>query len=39
MQSKILNGKAVATAIENDVRNKVFDFKNNYNEEITLMLK
>ena len=36
MQSKILNGKAVATAIENDVRNKVFDFKNNYNEEITL---
>ena len=29
MQSKILNGKAVATAIENDVRNKVFDFKNN----------
>ena len=36
MQSKILDGKAVATAIENDVRNKVYDFENNYNEKITL---
>lgn len=36
MKSKILDGKAVATAIENDVRNKVFEFENNYNERITL---
>lgn len=36
MKSKILDGKAVATAIENDVRNKVYDFENNYGEKITL---
>ena len=36
MKSEILDGKVVAKAIENDVRNRVYDFEENNHEKITL---
>ena len=36
MESRILNGKLVAQTIETEVRNKVYEFEQTYNEPITL---
>ena len=36
MKSEILDGKAVAKAVENNVRNRVYDFEEANNEKVTL---
>lgn len=36
MKSEILDGKAVAKAIENEVRNRVYEYEENYNEKVIL---
>ena len=36
MKREILDGKAVAKSIENDVRNRVYNFEENYNDKVTL---